>query len=601
MNEKPELIIIDLIVANPYQVRQAEDPAVVAELAENIKRNGLLQPPTVRLEKNGSNYQLAFGHTRLAAYKHLDKWGNEGFEKMPCFIRDLDDLQMFEMAVAENIKRRDLNPIERAKAMQTYMDTFKKTSAETGDFFNCDEATVRGSVRLLGLPENAQAKLSSGEITIGIARQLLMLARVAPDTIDFSIEQIMKGDRPVEKVIADILDDLAYKNKAIKMWAHWNSGKPSAGPGLWELDMPTSKIAKNLLPLSTLGDVEIRLGKKALPGAELTAQNRPLLEDWVNKLHSGLVDAEALIAQGADPETITRLDQLIHPPACTACSFHVQAGGNHYCAWKVCHTRKKEAWSLNQLVKAEKELGISCLGADEAKGGYVPVDQSWDQSDKALFEKRDPNLRLRIKPQQYDHAFTGSEIIQLVTIAPEAFKAAKEEKKGGSDHGSQAEQRKQWEREQKLQDASYKFQETEAEPLFATLLSGIDNLGFLMAMANMTDRDFEREENGEKKLTRKEKLYRCRIGIIHDVLDNATDYESREEGPTATARFLEGIAKSWGLDLPGDWLERAKRYEPETVPAETTGQVAESDSAVDGPDPIVDLDNDEMSDESEAA
>ena len=70
MNE-PTLINLYAISPNPFQVRQAEDPTAVAELAANIEKNGLLQPPTVR--PFGEHYQIAFGHTRLAAYKLLEE------------------------------------------------------------------------------------------------------------------------------------------------------------------------------------------------------------------------------------------------------------------------------------------------------------------------------------------------------------------------------------------------------------------------------------------------------------------------------------------------------------------------------------------------
>jgi ParB/RepB/Spo0J family partition protein len=576
MNEAPVLIDISQIVSNPYQVRQAEDPAVVAELAANIEKNTLLQPPTVRLRNDV--YELAFGHTRLAAFKLLADGKNnlagqhkKEFEQMPCFVKDLDDLQMFEMAVAENIKRRDLNPIERAKAMQTYMETFKKTSAETGEFFNCDEATVRGTVRLLGLPEIAREKLSNGEITVGMARQLLVLVRVAPDQIEYAIDRVVKEIEPVDKVIEGILDGLAYKNKAVKMWASWRNGKPSAGNDLWLLDMPTSQIAKTMPDLSVMGDVNMRLAKKALPlSSDPVIHGMSELKDWVNKLQSGLVSAEALIAQRADAETVEKLDQLIHPPACASCSFYVKAGNNHYCTWKVCHTRKKEAWTNAQLIKKEKSLEIKSLSMKEAHAGFVAL-EGYSNSDRALIEKKDSNLRLHIKPAQYDHPFTGTSMIEVVTIAPKAVQAKKESKQTeSSSHNSNAEWQKKYEREQKLRNASKKFQEAEVVPLFATLLDGLDNLGFLMALARFDDDNFKPDDGG-KELTRKEKLRRCRIEFMSDMLENEF-YENEEEGPVACAESLQGIAKTWGLALPKDWLERAKAFEPESVATETESE-----------------------------
>ena len=131
---------VDRIIPNPWQPRQGEDPAVVAELAASIKKNGLMQIPSAR-RVNG-HYQLAFGHTRLAAFKL------NGETSMPLFERELTDLQMFEMGVSENIKRRDLNPIEEAEAMRRYMADFDKNSVETAEFFNCSPEKVRSTVRL---------------------------------------------------------------------------------------------------------------------------------------------------------------------------------------------------------------------------------------------------------------------------------------------------------------------------------------------------------------------------------------------------------------------------------------------------------------------
>src|SRR5688572_15649036 len=136
--EKQVLIPVNLIDHNPYQPRQVEDAGAVAEIAESIKRNGLMQVPSAR--KAGSRYQLAFGHTRLAAFKL------NGEDCMPLIVRDLSDLQMFELGVAENIKRRDLNYVEQAEAMRRYMVEFGKTSVQAGEFFNVSEEVVRGTV-----------------------------------------------------------------------------------------------------------------------------------------------------------------------------------------------------------------------------------------------------------------------------------------------------------------------------------------------------------------------------------------------------------------------------------------------------------------------
>jgi hypothetical protein len=486
---------------------------------------------------------------------------------------------MFELAVSENIKRRDLNPVEQASAMKRYMTDFGKTSQEAGEFFNVNAATVRGTVRLLELPEAARQRLASGEITIGAARKLLILARVAPETIEHSVERIVDGDLP-DKVIEGALDEIAFHNKAIKMWSSWLNGKPLAGPGLWELDTPTKKFDKYMPPITGPDGFDRHLAKKILASDGLVA-HRDQLEDWARKLQSGLFAPDALIAGGAPADTIEHLDQLIYPPVCTACPFYVKVLNNHYCTWKVCHTRKKEAWGYVEEENIENNLGIKIMTTDEARGGFVPLNIGWNEAQKALVEGKDPNLRLHIKPQQYEHAYTGSEIVEVVTIAPKAVAAQDEEKrKEKSTVGSKTsaeEYRAQQDREHKLRTASGIFVITEAEPIFATLLEGIDNLGFLMALADITD--FDHTGPGKKPITRKDKLQFCRINIISDMLDVQIGYQDEINGPVCVAEFLSGLATTWGVDLPADWLEKAASYWPEDVPIQVVTNKKEFESA----------------------
>src|SRR6185503_12729563 len=184
--ETQTLVPLDKIDSNPYQPRQTEDTEAVAEIAESIKRNGLMQIPTAR-QVNG-RYQLAFGHTRLAALRL------NGEDCMPLIIRELGDLQMFELGVAENIKRRDLNAIEEAESMRRYMDEFGMNSVEAGEFFNVSPEKVRQAVRLLNLPEAAQEKLAKGTITQTTARTLLSLQKVAPEeALVETLERLEKG------------------------------------------------------------------------------------------------------------------------------------------------------------------------------------------------------------------------------------------------------------------------------------------------------------------------------------------------------------------------------------------------------------------------
>jgi ParB/RepB/Spo0J family partition protein len=165
---------LNVIDHNPYQLRESEDPEHVKKLALSIARDTMLQIPMGR--KWGSHVQLAFGHSRLAAYKFLRDTGNQGFDFMPVEIRLLDDQQMFELGVKENVDRKNLTPIEEAKAMLIYRDQFGKTSEEIGKLFgNLSDSAVRNKMRLLKLPADIQKCLSTGEMLEGAARAMLPL------------------------------------------------------------------------------------------------------------------------------------------------------------------------------------------------------------------------------------------------------------------------------------------------------------------------------------------------------------------------------------------------------------------------------------------
>lgn len=202
-------IKLDFIMANPWQPRMSEDAEHIKKLAISIAEDGLMQVPVGRLvdvagqacsiddafkmaptfdsvrdawrylfEQMGCQVQLAFGHSRLAAYKWLRDVRDYSdilldFSTMPVKILDLTDEEMFRMAISENLQRKDLNPIEEARAMEHYRDDFHKTSAEIGELFGLAESSVRNKMRLLGLPAEIQEAAGQGKISEGSARELL--------------------------------------------------------------------------------------------------------------------------------------------------------------------------------------------------------------------------------------------------------------------------------------------------------------------------------------------------------------------------------------------------------------------------------------------
>jgi len=178
------MIPISMIGPNPWQPRLAEDPQHIQDLALSIERDGLMQIPMARVAPANESatlpdlsapYQLAFGHSRLAAYKHLHDTGHPGYTHLPVILRTLTDEQMFSFAISENVQRKDLTPIEAARAMLRYRDEFGKTSAEIGALFGLSESAVRNKIRLLNLPLEVQAGFASANLSEGAARALLTM------------------------------------------------------------------------------------------------------------------------------------------------------------------------------------------------------------------------------------------------------------------------------------------------------------------------------------------------------------------------------------------------------------------------------------------
>lgn len=177
------------IVPNPYQTRLVEDPQHIRALAESILADGLLQPPVGRrLPENPGVIQLAAGHSRVAALRLLlSDESISGFpleERVSCWqmvqvmVREMSDEEMFRVAVAENMRRRDISVIEEARAMDLYRRTFSRTSEQIGELFGVSGATVRGKLRLLALPEDMQESIARGELNEAAARQMLSASRL---------------------------------------------------------------------------------------------------------------------------------------------------------------------------------------------------------------------------------------------------------------------------------------------------------------------------------------------------------------------------------------------------------------------------------------
>lgn len=161
-----ELAVKD-IVPNKHQPRRDFDEEALAELAQSIKQHGVIQPVVVRKTLDG--YELVAGERRWRASQLA------GLKQVPAVVREYTDAEMMEIALVENLQRRDLNVIEEAIAFRRLMEEFGLTQEEVSQRIGRSRSMIANIVRLLNLEPAVQEFVSRGTLTMGQARPLLAL------------------------------------------------------------------------------------------------------------------------------------------------------------------------------------------------------------------------------------------------------------------------------------------------------------------------------------------------------------------------------------------------------------------------------------------
>jgi ParB family transcriptional regulator, chromosome partitioning protein len=165
--EPTHMLPVDQIHANPLQPRRAFAPDALAELAQSIRANGIIQPLIVR--KVNDQYQLVAGERRLRAAK-LAK-----LDSVPVVVRNIPDDRLLEITLIENIQREDLNPIETAIAFERLLRELHVGAEAVGHRTGKDRTTIINTIRLLQLPSDLQQLIAERKLTPGHARCLLSL------------------------------------------------------------------------------------------------------------------------------------------------------------------------------------------------------------------------------------------------------------------------------------------------------------------------------------------------------------------------------------------------------------------------------------------
>lgn len=193
-------VSIGEVVSNPSQPRQEFDSGEIESLSESIAAHGLLQPIVVR--RVDDRYELVAGERRLRAAKKA------GLTDLPANVIEADDRNSFELAIVENLHRKDLNALEKAASFQQYLERYGCTQEELATRLKLDRSTIANLIRLLELPEEVQSAIRTGKISQGHARALLPLGEER-EQIEFCrrIEKEGLSVRDTESMVQKTLDD----------------------------------------------------------------------------------------------------------------------------------------------------------------------------------------------------------------------------------------------------------------------------------------------------------------------------------------------------------------------------------------------------------
>lgn len=189
---------VESLVPGKYQPRTRMDEAALAELADSIKAQGLMQPILAR-GIAGGHYEIIAGERRWRASQLA------GLREVPVLVRNVPDEVALKMALIENIQREDLNPLEEAQGLQRLINEFEMTHQTVAESVGRSRVSVTNLLRLLNLSKPVQARLMDGEMDMGHARALLGLN---PAKQVEAAAEVVKRDlsvRETERLVARLL------------------------------------------------------------------------------------------------------------------------------------------------------------------------------------------------------------------------------------------------------------------------------------------------------------------------------------------------------------------------------------------------------------
>ncbi|WP_454781436.1 ParB/RepB/Spo0J family partition protein [Legionella sp. WA2022007384] len=201
LNEKPQVeslkLAVDCLQPGKYQPRGEMEEAPLMELAQSIKKQGLLQPLLVR-ELSDGRYEIIAGERRWRASQLA------GLTEVPVILKQVDDETAMAMALVENLQREDLNAMDQARAMHRLTNEFSLTHQQVADLLCKSRAAVSNFLRLLALSAGVKKLLEHGDLDMGHARALLMLEEEQQNQVAQLIIAKNLSVRETEKLVERI-------------------------------------------------------------------------------------------------------------------------------------------------------------------------------------------------------------------------------------------------------------------------------------------------------------------------------------------------------------------------------------------------------------
>ena len=229
-------IPINQIATNPYQPRSNFSEENIGELAESIKNLGIVQPITVRKVEN-DKFQLIAGERRLRASKKI------GLKTIPSFIKNSNEEEMLEIALVENIQRKDLDPIEIALSVKRLIDELSLTQEQLSKKLGKKRSTISNYIRLLRLDPIIQTGIRDGFLSMGHGRSII---NIESKNIQLRVyKEIIRKELSVRKT--EVLVRKIKENKSPK-----KPLKPK--PNFDQEEKYFSKILGSKIQILTLGD-----------------------------------------------------------------------------------------------------------------------------------------------------------------------------------------------------------------------------------------------------------------------------------------------------------------------------------------------------------